>query len=102
MFYSGIALALLGCFLLITQLMGMKKQNKLAEEAARILDVAPVAVASPSKAAKDPTSISTGNAYDSTIKLQNVQFDIDGCTVKLSNLEDAGENEAKPDGIRPD
>lgn len=102
MFYSGIALAALGCLLLIMQIMGMKKQKKLAEEAAQISDVAPVTVVSSGKANKDLTSIQKTDAYGDTVKMQNVQIDIDDRTVKLSSIEDAAEGGVKPGSINCD
>ena len=105
MFYGGIALAAIGCILLIAQLMGMKKQKKLAEDAARISDVAAVAVISSGKASKGSASKQPSNpaaaAYDSTVKLNDAQLDMDDRTVKLGSPKTAAESWRKPSGIKP-
>lgn len=106
MFYGGIALAAIGCILLIAQLMGMKKQKKLAEDAARISDVAAVAVISSGKASKGSASKQPSTpafiGYERTIRLKDGQLNVDDRTVKLSSMKDAMESEIKPGSINRD
>ena len=96
MFYGGIALAALGCLLLVMQVARMKNQKELAKEAAKITDVAPIAVASSGKSAKDYAAKLASNpaaaAYDSTVKLNDAQLDMDDRTVKLGSPKAAAES----------
>lgn len=106
MFYGGIALAALGCLLLVMQVARMKNQKELAKEAAKITDVAPIAVASSGKASKGSASKQPSTpafiGYERTIRLKDGQLNVDDRTVKLSSMKDAMESEIKPGSINRD